>query len=216
MLKKLFQKFGQVGTNKNHRKIGTGLGLWITHNLCTGMEGDIKAHSQEGEGSVFVAAIKCDIPMTIPPQNEGFQGINESNVSSQIIKKIVNRVLIVDDDVFNCIILKGYLNKLSIESSVVHNGEEALSVVNKNFNTIDLIFMDCEMPKMNGFETSRKIKQFLSKNNLRDIQILGLTAHVSEKVRKEFQQNGVQKILTKPISFQTVQDLVGITKIHFS
>ena len=59
-LSKLFQKFTQVGSNVEKKRLGTGLGLWITKNLCINMGGDIKCYSKIGKGSIFVAVIKCN------------------------------------------------------------------------------------------------------------------------------------------------------------
>jgi CheY-like chemotaxis protein len=346
-LHRLFKRFSQVGSVAVHRQIGTGLGLWITHSLCEGMGGSVKAYSEPGKGSTFVAVMKSqaaasnkgkggfkiqkamvvddivtnqklnshflerygvqvadiasngleafesytkkgdrffdlifmDIDMPVMSGSEATEKIrvhekkyhwkpvliaiitgactkaecdrfldpkgsiranyvfqkpfslhqcrdlieqlnNQSrpshgdsndhktsgNNSSQKIKRKV--VLIVDDDKFNVKLLSDYLNKQKIETIVANNGKNAIEKYKQFYLDIKMIFMDCEMPVMNGLEATRIIRTLIDDNIWPDLKIVGLTGNATDESKLKCKKAGMNSVITKPISYSILQNTI--------
>lgn len=163
-LSKLFQKFTQVNADSAKRKLGTGLGLFITKELCNKMGGDIQVFSRPGEGTCFIFCVpmECVIdhnrPVTepvTPPST--FSG-----------KKL--KAMVVDDMMFSRDLLKDYLQKLDIEVvDTAINGLEAYKKFTENSNknaSLNIVVMDLDMPLMNGKDAAWKIREYEARMGL--------------------------------------------------
>jgi CheY-like chemotaxis protein len=135
---------------------------------------------------------------------------------STLIREKKFSVLIADDNSFNILIITKFLQKLpgfKISPHIACNGKKALEIfeeVNKSgaYHPIKIIYMDCKMPVMNGFEATREIRSLASKGTHYDPVIIGLTSFIGEEERDLAIQSGMNDIHLKPI---TESDFIEIT-----
>ncbi len=184
---KLFNKFERLEADKNTTVEGTGLGLAITKSLTEMMGGRINVVSKYNEGSTFRVYLEQEIvSMEIPESSSEEIEIDYSAITGK-------KILIVDDSKINlkvaCQILKPYnFNVVTADS-----GFEALSLAKEQ--TFDLILMDIMMPKMNGVETLRQLKEIEGFN----IPVIALTADAIEGTDEKYKSAGFNDYLSKPI-----------------
>ncbi len=188
---KLFQVFSQVDASMARQYGGTGLGLAICKKLCRLMGGDIQVESEVGKGSIFTFNIPLMLSLAKPQQILAKPLEDQAEKSTE--KPI--RILIAEDNLVNQQVLLAYLSKIGsfkIEARV--NGQEILEEFQKN--QYDLIFMDCQMPKMDGYEATRRIRQL---ETFRRIPIIAITAHALKGDSEACFQAGMDDYLSKPV-----------------
>jgi len=207
-LSKIFQKFSQVGAEPGQRKLGTGLGLYITKELVQRMKGEIRAYSQEGEGTCFVVCIPCEeVSLT-----------NSTTEISQLEKPIFAssiRALLVDDEIFNINVLSSYFNKLCIANIFkATDGHQAVEIYKKKALEgcqFQLITMDLEMVPMKGKEACKKIRKFEQENNLKQCPIIIISGNCTEGEMKECldSQGEIRAahFLKKPVKYEVLKDI---------
>lgn len=111
------------------------------------------------------------------------------------------RVLLVEDNLVNIKVARAYLDKLGIKSQYVENGRSALKLICDQKQQFDAIFMDCEMPILDGYATTQKIREWEKENNLTPHFICALSAHALEIHRKKCREVGMNDFLSKPLAF---------------
>jgi len=189
----LFQEFTQVGESTQHIR-GTGLGLVITRNLLSLMGGTITLTSEVGKGSQFCARIplKCEIvEQAALAQNE------TASLKPQTGDEYRARILIVEDNVVNQMVSKAMLENLNYNVVLACDGAEAVDAVSSQH--FDLILMDCNMPVMDGFEATRRIRALEQQKNIIPIPIVALTAHAFEHIKQACFAVGMNEYLSKPV-----------------
>jgi len=117
------------------------------------------------------------------------------------------RVLVAEDNTVNRMVIKGLLGKLNINPELVENGLLAFDMVRKAAQPYDVILMDCEMPEMDGFESTRNIREFEQARNLSPTPIVALTAHALQEHRDAVFACGMNQYLSKPV---TLDNLIGV------
>ena len=111
-----------------------------------------------------------------------------------------SRLLIVDDNHVNLMVAKGLVNKLGLDAETAESGPEALAVLLNDSRPFDLVLMDCEMPEMDGFETSQEIIRLQKTGKIPPLPIVALTAHaVPDKIRA-CHEAGMVSHIAKPIN----------------
>jgi CheY-like chemotaxis protein len=118
--------------------------------------------------------------------------------------------LVVDDIVMNRVLLRELLIDAANEVKEAKNGLEALELIKQSH--IDIVFMDIEMPKMNGLETTRYIRKELD-YPLNKIPVIALTAHNPNDFFEDFTSAGFDYLLTKPYSFEKIREAIDSVKI---
>jgi len=114
-------------------------------------------------------------------------------------KKLQKKVLIVDDDPLNILVLKSFLDQFGIEREAAINGEDAISkIISKPFH-FSLILMDCQMPIMDGFEAARKLTKRMKSGELPKIPIVGCTAFNGQDKLTECLKSGMEEVISKPV-----------------
>jgi signal transduction histidine kinase/CheY-like chemotaxis protein len=193
-ISQLFEAFTQADTTTTRKFGGTGLGLAICKRLVEMMGGKIWVTSQQGKGSTFsFSAI--------------FGYLAEEPVFQLPGELLKLRVLIVDDNKTSQAILREELSTLSLQVSAVDSGEAAL--VAAQTQPYDLVFLDWNMPGMNGIETARRIKEnaHLPKKH----KIIMMTAR--KEFLKETDKTHLDAFLSKPVTqsvlFETLMNLFG-------
>lgn len=190
---KLFEKFTQADTSTTREYGGTGLGLSISKELVEMMGGEIAVRSEVGKGSSFTFEVLL---------KKGVErSINEKNVEDVTgdigVPQYNAKVLVVDDNQINRMVLKGLLSKFGIIPSEAEDGSEAFESVKQN--QYDLVFMDVQMPVMNGLVASRKIREDERERSLKSVTIIALTANAMAKTKEECVKCGMNDYLSKPI-----------------
>lgn len=182
----IFQKFKQGSNNKEEQYSGTGLGLVITKKLVELQGGTINLKSQLGKGSVFGISIPYDLSTQIQSKKE--QTIDITQLDKSL-------VLIVEDNYLNQRYITTLMKKWGIDYMLAENGLVAVEYCEQN--KFDLILMDVNMPKMDGYEASRKI---LSENGINHLTpIVALTASGLKHTRTETELAGMIDFLLKPL-----------------
>ncbi|MGD8231108.1 response regulator [Vibrio sp. TRT 1302] len=109
------------------------------------------------------------------------------------------RLLVVEDNRVNQIVISGILQKLGLQSTIAENGKEALDLL-ASTNTYDIVLMDCQMPVMDGYEATHRIRNGASGEDVKNIPIIALTANAMESDRIACRKAGMNDFLTKPIN----------------
>lgn len=188
-LKTIFDRFTQVEVGKAKRHEGSGLGLYITYKLVELLEGKIDVTSQENAGTEFHLSLKFPISSTTGTVKK----IHKESIDLSGCK-----VLIVDDNRVNVMVLKKTLENLGVHSDSACNGIEAIEAIKKN--DYHLVFMDIHMPKMDGLRATKEIRKFN-----KTIGIIGLSADVTKEAIDEAKGVGMNDYFTKPISFDKLR-----------
>ncbi|ELI5719460.1 response regulator [Vibrio fluvialis] len=183
----LFDPFTQVDRSSSRQYEGTGLGLAICKNLVELMQGDIDFSSVEGEGTEFFVSIPLEIgsrELKVPMYES-----RPLRVSPDALRQ--HSILVVDDIRMNQLVINQMLKKVNLTPDNCENGAQAIEAVeNKPY---DLIFMDCRMPEMDGFDATERLRK--SGFNM---PIIALTAATTLEERERCLQCGMNDILTKP------------------
>jgi len=193
----IFDVFTQEDLSTTRKFGGTGLGLSISKQLCELMHGNIRVESVKGQGSTFTFEIllrQGDERLLMP----------EHDTSAVIPTKDKKRkILIVEDNDINQVIVKQHLSHHTTLSA--KSGIEAIQALRKMKVTFDLILMDCQMPEMDGFEATRRIRNGEVGEHYREVPIIALTANAMKGDREACQAAGMNDYLSKPFD---VKDLL--------
>ncbi|HTJ96899.1 MAG TPA: CHASE domain-containing protein, partial [Rhodocyclaceae bacterium] len=184
----LFAPFYQGDSSITRRFGGTGLGLSITHGLVELMGGTIAVESTQGIGSVFTVNLTLPLPTEIP------SAVMQAAI--QAFPETV-RVLVADDTITNQKVALQMLNKLGLQGVVVSNGEEAIRTLARG--AFDLVLMDCQMPVMDGFATTEKIRAGVAGKQHQQVPIIAMTANALAGDRERCLKAGMNDYLPKPI-----------------
>ena len=204
----LFQPFAQLDGPAGLRHGGTGLGLAICAKLIELMQGALGLDSEPGRGAMFWFQLK--LPRWQGEKEAGqpdqkTDGRQESAHDSSSGKAAV-RILIVDDEPTNRMVLRGSLAQAGAEIVETANGQQAIAVSAEQ--EFDLIFMDCQMPVMDGYEATARIIEQAREKGLPVPRIIALTADATNTARLRCQESGMVDHLLKPLDFDTLKQVI--------
>lgn len=192
----IFDRFKQADASVSRKYGGTGLGLPISKNLTKLMGGDIYLSSQYGDGSTFSIVL----PMKVSHDekiNNGDDLMTQKTENKLTTIEGQKKLLLVEDYSGNIDILSYILEEIKISFDVARNGEEAVNLWQKN--NYDLILMDVQMPIMDGFTATQKIRELEANENLSRTPIIGMTAHALVGDKDKCIEAGMDSYLPKPI-----------------
>lgn len=194
----LFQPFSQIHSHLTEKTVGTGLGLAITKKLIEELGGSISVQSVYGRGSNFFFQFDSQIPSdsfrTESSINQG-EILTKTEWDSKLADKYPIKVLIADDDPINQKVSDLFLKKLGFTALQADNGEKTLDMVRSE--QPDLVFMDVQMPDMDGITVTKCIRQ--SKTISKQPVIIALTANVLEEEKQRCLSAGMDDFMTKPL-----------------
>ena len=193
-MEKIFEPFIQVGDQSGMK--GTGLGLTICKQFAEKLGGNIKVSSSNNGGSIFTV----EIPITI---EENFENeINKFEFIKALARdQIEYRILIVEDQMENWLLLQRILENVGFITKVAENGKEAIEIFNSFMP--DLIFMDVRMPVMNGLEATKIIRHL---ENGKGTKIIGVSAHVFKDEIQSVLDSGMDDFIKKPYQFYEIYE----------
>jgi len=204
---KIFLPFTQGDSSLSRKYDGIGMGLTIANRLLEKMGSSISLESQVGKGSIF----SFDLSLSEDTSTKMAGTSDESGVrvlDKGFAKRFPTRILIVEDNPLNLKLALMQLGKLGYEDVLTAaHGEEALAVLEKQ--KIDLIFMDLQMPIMDGITTTKRIRALeLSNPSVVPILIVALTANISADIRNECFKAGMNYYLSKPFNLRSLAEVL--------
>jgi CheY-like chemotaxis protein/nitrogen-specific signal transduction histidine kinase/HPt (histidine-containing phosphotransfer) domain-containing protein len=213
---RLFRPFSQVDSSSTRRYGGSGLGLSICAKLVKLMEGELGVQSKIGEGSTFwftlplvaverVADIEATPPPALPEVRLPIFGDIESLDAQEVDGGL--KLLIVDDEETNRIVMAETFRNVGVVITMASNGQEAIDACRRT--RYHLVFMDCQMPVVDGFEATRTILEEASGNTSRLPAIVALTADATAATKKRCSEVGMVDYLVKPIDFKKLQEVLS-------
>lgn len=196
----LFKKFSQADVSTTRRYGGTGLGLAITSELVQMMNGRVWLDSAAGQGTTFFVKLPL----------ETAQEIEEAPVTTPVphVLSIPQdfKVLVVDDHPINLMFMGKALRKLGLmHITEAAGGQEAIDKATSE--SYDLIFMDCQMPDIDGFAASAGIRE--TKTNVQT-PIIAVTADAMKGAKEKCLSHGMNDYISKPISLEKLATILGL------
>jgi len=200
-LETLFDPFTQADASITRKYGGTGLGLAISRHLTQLMEGEIGVDSHQGQGTTFrlsIPFLSCtEADLDLLQREKAVQAPKQSRPV---------RLLLVEDNATNQLVARTILEKLGHTVVLAGNGKEALELL--HMIPVDLVLMDCQMPVMDGFEATRRIRAGEAGEQNRLLPVLAMTAHAFAEDRERSRAAGMDDYLTKPVQLTTLSKAV--------
>ena len=221
-LKRIFEPFTQASADTERLYGGTGLGLAITSKLVKGLGGEIRADSEFGRWTEFIVELPVGTrPRSVVPQPPTRQPSMKQDIetvpnapleSPDSLTKPVDygslRVLIAEDNLVNQKVLARNLNALGmVHVTIVDNGQEAVDIANEK--TFDVIFMDMQMPVMDGLEACRQIVNRKRNTDELTPRIIFVTAHALTNFQDDAQAAGGSGFISKPFNRKKIDCMLG-------
>jgi CheY-like chemotaxis protein len=197
MLGSIFDRFHQAENSITRKYGGTGLGLSIVKDLILLQGGDITVESERGKGTTFRFFIPYAIASQQVPLPEAVN-INEFRRSGHPSVKI----LVVDDNEMNRSLMEHLLSEWNLSFDMADNGWEALARLQQS--DYDLVLMDIQMPEMDGYNATRRIRTELGL----DVPVIAMTAHALAGERERCLSSGMNEYISKPVNERELYELI--------
>ncbi len=199
----LFSPFSQADVSTTRKFGGTGLGLSITQKICQLMGGEIGIESTPNIGSEFKATVSIELI------EDEEQELDAKIVMPNIVDLSHLRVLVVEDNEINQVVVGEMLKQRNITYDITNDGVEALAHIQKETDqgrSLSLILMDCQMPNMDGYDTTRCIRQLPTP--IASVPIIALTANAMSEERDKCFACGMNEYLAKPVERSSLYSML--------
>ncbi len=190
----IFDKFTQVDSSTTRKYGGTGLGLAICARLAKLMGGTISLQSTPGSGATFSFTIRCGFTEMVLTQDS----LQLERPTQRLVKNASEqlRVLVVEDHIVSQRVITRLLEKAGHHATLANNGQMAVELYTQN--DFDLVIMDVQMPVLNGFEATAKIRKLDRERNIHT-RIIALTAFAMKGDREKCLEAGMDDYISKPV-----------------
>ncbi|OEU66077.1 MAG: histidine kinase [Desulfovibrio sp. S3730MH75] len=196
-LESIFESFTQADTAVSRKYGGAGLGLTISKRLSIMMGGDIRVESKLSEGSTFVFMASF----------EGFVSsvdFGEKGLIERVDSLSPLTILLVEDNASNRMLFQYYLEDSGHKVEMAENGKAGFEIY-KSIRP-DIVFMDIEMPIMDGYESTRAIRQWENYSSVQAVPIVALSAHALKGMEESVREAGCTGYATKPFSKKQLKE----------
>jgi CheY-like chemotaxis protein len=208
---KIFEAFSQEDLSTTKKFGGTGLGLSISNQLLSLMGSQLQLISNHGQGSEFFFDIELEIATEdIDPENYSTPQVTESEPDQPLMVSVI--ILIAEDNKINMLLAKTLIKQILKQAVIIEaeNGQEAVEKFSEH--QIDLVLMDVQMPVMNGYEATQKIREIQKQH----VPIIALTAGTVVGERERCLEAGMDDYASKPIIKDTLEAIiVNWVKVSF-
>lgn len=195
---KIFEPFKQVDQSYSKKYKGAGIGLSLSRLISRALGGDIRVESRLGEGSRFIFTLPLTVGTT-PTVKKVSARPPEEGARKQ-------KILFADDDADNQVLLSLYVKDSGHDVHFADDGLDALEKIKAS--QFDLVFMDIQMPKMDGYEAVRAVREFESQNGRTRVPIVALTAFTSKEDLKKAIDVGCDDFASKPVAKDEIFRLI--------
>jgi signal transduction histidine kinase/CheY-like chemotaxis protein len=207
-IERIFDAFEQGPSSTAPARSGTGLGLTISRRLARAMGGDVTCRSIPGRGTTFEFTIGFrPTPRTPTPRPSLSEELAAAGESAEVPALRPGRVLVVEDNEVNALVVRGMLEQLGVNAELAVDGQKALARMGQT--TYDLVLMDCQMPVLDGWEATRiwRARETRLRQNQR-VPIVALTASAAAGERERCLEAGMDDYLSKPFTRDALGELV--------
>ena len=198
--KTIFERFHQAQPETTRRYGGTGLGLSIVKQLVEIQNGTISVVSEPGKGSVFTVLL----PYQIASKAETASSLPASVLLTEPLLREI-KILVAEDNQMNQKLIQHLLEQWQIDFDIVNNGVEAVETVRQRANDYNMVLMDIQMPEMDGYTATEKIRYDLHLN----IPIIAMTAHALAGEKEKCLGAGMDDYISKPINEEQLYKLIN-------
>lgn len=204
-LSRLFEPFVQAEPSIYRKYGGTGLGLAITYRLVKMMDGDIRVQSEEGRGSEFAVCIPARLAQSgLERYEHQLKETEEDKVLSLLAADHPLRILVAEDHPVNQQLMRAVLRKLGYEATFAEDGQEVIDAFeHAHFN---LVFMDVQMPRVDGISATRFLRQKISSEQAP--VIVAMTANALRGDREKYLLAGMNDYLAKPVQIRQIEEMI--------
>jgi signal transduction histidine kinase/ActR/RegA family two-component response regulator len=199
----LFDAFVQADASISRLYGGSGLGLSISQQLAKLMHGEIGVRSTLGAGSLFWFSVPLHIAQAAPLAKAD-AGKHQPHDFAHL------RVLLVDDHPLNQQVIAAQLKRLGVQAHVANDGAQALQLLMTEQGGFDLVFMDCEMPVMDGYVATQTLRAWEQAQQRKATFVCGASAHAMPEFRERALATGMNQFITKPLRIEDLQQILLI------
>jgi PAS domain S-box-containing protein len=194
----IFNRFQQAEEYTTRKFGGTGLGLSISRKIIELMGGELEVESEFGVGSEFYFTLKFTKSKESSPKV-----VAEEEIQNRLFSG--NKILLIEDNELNQILVKNFLNKENIELVIANKGKEGVDELLKEGSNYDLVLMDLQMPIMSGYEAAT----FIRKKVKSTIPIIAMTAHSLVGEKSKCLELGMNEYISKPYTKHELITKIG-------
>jgi signal transduction histidine kinase/ActR/RegA family two-component response regulator len=196
-LPQLFQRFTQADASTTRKFGGSGLGLVICKSLVELMGGTIHVDSQPGSGSCFWFDLPFDLAAAPP-------ALPETGLKTVDMSVREANILVAEDNLVNQLVVRSMLERHGMKVTLVEDGAHALAAIQEG--SFDLVLMDCQMPVMDGYEATRRIRA--ARRDGPRLPIVALTANAMAEDRQRCAEAGMDGYVTKPVTAESLCEVL--------
>lgn len=198
----IFNSFEQVDGSNARQFGGTGMGLSLVQRLVELMGGHVKVETDVGKGSAFHFELPFELTV-----NQGGHGTELPVLPENGADR--SKALVVEDNLVNQRVATALLKRLGFDTDSAINGQEAIEFVQTNHSGYDVILMDCQMPIMDGYETTRCIREWEKSNGQGGTPIIALTADALPGTETRCRAAGMNDYLSKPVRKESLRQVLS-------
>lgn len=202
MQESIFESFQQVDNSVSRKFDGVGLGLAISRKLVHLMHGDIRVESKVGVGSTFSFTIQGIIDKEAELNDKP---VEVAGFDKMLGERFPLKIMVAEDNIINQTVIEGILQKMGFDIELADNGQEAVDKLEEQ--AFDLIFMDIQMPELDGLSATKEIIQTYG-NEKRPI-IIAMTANAMSGVREQYLNAGMDDYISKPFKLEDLEKAIS-------
>ena len=197
----IFDPFTQADGSTTRKYGGTGLGTSITQKLVGMLGGQIGVESEAGKGSLFWFTVQVETSSGISEE------VNSDNAVNRLPEGILSEVLLAEDNPVNLTVAESLLKKIGVKNVLkAIDGLQVMELLKTE--KPDLILMDCQMPGMDGYETTRAIRDGQAGESVRHVPVIAMTAHALKGDREKCLNSGMNDYISKPINIVRLLEVI--------